>query len=107
MENKYVADLQVMYRDLLYKKVDSALRGNCAEELDAVLDASGRKIALVAPSYPAVGRRIRDGILAFPDGFQRDVESVFKRGKYPVRRVSVEELQDSICITTRRRSTRA
>lgn len=97
-----IKKLQVGPEDLLYKKVDSALRGNCAEELDAVLDASGRKIALVAPSYPAVGRRIRDGVLAFPDGFKRDVELLFGKGKYPVHRIPVEELREDMEKVSRR-----
>ncbi|TCL70034.1 uncharacterized protein YgbK (DUF1537 family) [Hydrogenispora ethanolica] len=43
--------------DLLYKKIDSALRGNIGPELDAMLDGLGRGwTALVAPALPENGR---------------------------------------------------
>lgn len=41
---------------LIYKKVDSTLRGNLTAEIDAALDASGADRALVAPALPAHGR---------------------------------------------------
>ena len=41
---------------VLYKKVDSTLRGNLVAEIEAALDASGRDCALVAPAFPAGGR---------------------------------------------------
>src|SRR6266404_6761607 len=37
---------------LLFKKIDSTLRGSVAAELDALLDASGRRTALVCPAFP-------------------------------------------------------
>ncbi|MCU4800453.1 four-carbon acid sugar kinase family protein [Halobacteria archaeon HArc-gm2] len=42
--------------DLVYKKVDSTLRGNLVAEVDAALTASGADLALVAPAFPAEGR---------------------------------------------------
>lgn len=42
--------------DLVYKKVDSTLRGNLPSEIDAVLDATGADVALVAPAFPNAGR---------------------------------------------------
>ncbi len=41
---------------LLYKKLDSTLRGNVGVELMASLEAFGGQAALVAPAFPAVGR---------------------------------------------------
>ena len=46
----------------IYKKTDSALRGNIGAELQAVLDASGEDSAAFIPAYPGVGRITRDGI---------------------------------------------
>ncbi len=43
--------------DLVYKKIDSALRGQLGSELDALLDGLGTaRIALVAPALPENGR---------------------------------------------------
>ena len=41
---------------VVYKKVDSTLRGNLTSEIDALLDATGVDRALVAPAFPANGR---------------------------------------------------
>lgn len=51
---------------LLYKKIDSTLRGNPAAEIAAARDAvaasaGGRALALVAPAFPATGRTTRGG----------------------------------------------
>lgn len=47
--------------DIIYKKVDSTLRGNVGAELDAVMDATGSRMAFIAPAYPAHGRTTRNG----------------------------------------------
>jgi len=48
--------------EIIYKKVDSTLRGNIGAELDAVMDASDAGMAFVAPAYPAHGRTTIEGI---------------------------------------------
>ncbi len=40
----------------LYKKIDSTLRGNLGTEVDAIMDACGLELAIVAPAFPANGR---------------------------------------------------
>jgi uncharacterized protein YgbK (DUF1537 family) len=52
---------------LLYKKIDSMLRGNIRAELEAMLEASGRRRALVCPAFPEQGRTVKDGV-ALPAG---------------------------------------
>ncbi|GAC1492310.1 MAG: four-carbon acid sugar kinase family protein [Vulcanimicrobiaceae bacterium] len=47
----------------IVQKIDSMLRGNVASETRAILDARADAIAIVAPSFPAQGRTIRDGYL--------------------------------------------
>ncbi len=47
----------------VYKKVDSTLRGNLGQELDAVLDAQGLEKAVVCPAFPAAGRTVLEGRL--------------------------------------------
>ena len=41
---------------IVYKKLDSTLRGNVAAELAAAFGAAGRERAIVAPAFPAAGR---------------------------------------------------
>ena len=48
---------------ILYKKVDSTLRGNVGWEIEAMLDGLGYKKAILVPSYPAQGRTVENGIL--------------------------------------------
>jgi D-threonate/D-erythronate kinase len=47
----------------VFCKIDSTLRGHVAVEIAAALDAFGCSHALVAPSFPAMGRRVVDGAL--------------------------------------------
>lgn len=55
-------------RDLLiFKKIDSTLRGNVAQEVAAALEAyrsvrGERALAIMAPAFPAIGRTTVDGI---------------------------------------------
>ena len=48
---------------LLYKKIDSTLRGPVAAELAAMLRLLPGTRVLFAPANPAVGRTVRDGVL--------------------------------------------
>lgn len=48
--------------DLLYKKIDSLLRGHIAREVIAAMTAwAPEAVAIVAPAFPAVGRMTRGG----------------------------------------------
>ncbi len=46
---------------IVYKKIDSTLRGPIGAELAAALAATRRKKALVAPAFPSAGRETRGG----------------------------------------------
>lgn len=48
---------------IVYKKIDSTLRGPLGAEIDAALDACTLALALVCPAYPATGRTLVDGVL--------------------------------------------
>ena len=48
-------------RGWLFKKIDSTLRGNIGVELRAALAASGKKLALIVPAVPRLGRVTRSG----------------------------------------------
>jgi uncharacterized protein YgbK (DUF1537 family) len=48
---------------VIFKKIDSTLRGSLGPELDAVLDACGLALAIVCPAFPAAGRTLEKGVL--------------------------------------------
>ena len=48
---------------LVYKKIDSTLRGNIGVELAAAMSETGCDKAVVAPAFPVVGRIMTGGIL--------------------------------------------
>ena len=48
--------------DIVYKKLDSTLRGSVAVEISAALEATGRNRAIVAPAFPAAGRTTVNGV---------------------------------------------
>lgn len=47
---------------VVYKKLDSTLRGPVATELAAALEATGRDTIVVAPAFPAAGRATVGGV---------------------------------------------
>ena len=49
--------------EILIKKIDSTLRGNVVAETLAMLEASGRRLAVVAPAFPAQGRTVVQGVV--------------------------------------------
>ncbi len=57
--------------DVVYKKVDSTLRGNIAAETSAAVNATGADIGIVAPAFPAQGRTTAAGI-HYVDGVPLD-----------------------------------
>lgn len=54
--------------DRYLAKIDTTLRGNAATTIDAVLDKSGARLALLAPAVPAMGR-ITVGVISCLDKF--------------------------------------
>ncbi len=46
---------------LVFKKVDSTLRGPVADEVQAAMAVFGRRAALVCPAFPAAGRTVQGG----------------------------------------------
>ena len=75
----------------IYKKTDSALRGNVGAELAAVLDAARADSMAVFPSFPEMGRITRNGV-QYIDGVPV-AESVFGQDPFePVRHSSVKDI---------------
>jgi uncharacterized protein YgbK (DUF1537 family) len=48
---------------IVFKKIDSTLRGSVGAEIEALLSATGRRAALVCPAFPEQGRTVVDGVL--------------------------------------------
>ncbi|MCW4048883.1 MAG: hypothetical protein NWE89_04020 [Candidatus Bathyarchaeota archaeon] len=63
----YQAAKKAIHSDLIYKKTDSTLRGNPGAELQAILDATGVKTAIITPAYPPTLRRVKKGYLYVGD----------------------------------------
>lgn len=75
----------------IYKKTDSALRGNIGSELAAVMDAGGVDRITFVPAYPKMGRTTRGGI-HYIDGVPVS-ESIFGRDPFePVLYSDIREI---------------
>ncbi len=75
----------------IYKKTDSALRGNIGSELTAVMDAAEADTIAFLPAFPKMGRVTRNGI-HYVDGVPV-AESVFGKDPFePVTASAVAEI---------------
>lgn len=63
LRNKAVAS-NILEKEpaLIYKKVDSCMRGNVGVEVQALLEILGKPCAFIAPAYPEMGRITLGGI---------------------------------------------
>ncbi len=75
----------------IYKKLDSVLRGNIAEELNAQLEISGKKKAIIIAGNPNFNRLIKGGIY-YVDGKPLAETSFVKDTEYSIHSSSVIEL---------------
>ena len=72
---------------VIYKKVDSTLRGNPGAEIAAVLESCGFDAALLTPALPDTGRTVRNGTLfvngvpVSDTGFSEDPRSPVKSSR--------------------------
>jgi len=78
-------------RDLLYKTVDSTLRGYITEELEACFAASGRKSMVFAPAFPQAGRTTVGGI-QLVDGIPVSQSPYGQDPVHPARHSALAEL---------------
>jgi D-threonate/D-erythronate kinase len=90
---KRVVDVARDVRDarVVYKKLDSTLRGNVAAELSAAFGASGRERAIVAPAFPSAGRTTARGT-QFVRGVPVDETEMRDDPQTPVREAHVPTL---------------
>lgn len=89
---------------IVYKKVDSTLRGNLVPEIEAAIDRIGADIAIIAPAFPATNRltaggyHLVDGILVSqtpagddPNGpTTAHLPTLFASSKYLVEHLSLD-----------------
>lgn len=57
------ARLAALDPTIVFKKIDSTLRGNIGAEIAMVLEAFGCDFAIITPAFPSLGRLIRNGRL--------------------------------------------
>jgi uncharacterized protein YgbK (DUF1537 family) len=76
---------------VLYKKLDSTLRGHVAVEVDGMLDGAGLTTALLTPAFPAQRRTVVDGRLHV-DGRPADETAIARDRAFPRTGASVPAL---------------
>ena len=80
--------------EILYKTVDSTLRGHVRAEIGAALKASGRKKLVFAPAFPDAGRVTRNGI-QLVDGVSVDQSAYARDPVHPATTSVLAELVPS------------
>jgi len=58
------------HHTIIFKKIDSTLRGNVRTEIEAAMEAFGFDSAVITPAFPDMGRIVRNGCLQV-DGERR------------------------------------
>lgn len=70
---------------ILFKKIDSVLRGNTFAEVAAMVSLFPDRISLFSPSFPAVGRKVHKGRLSLENDrdFHLDISSMLSSRGIP------------------------
>ncbi|KXG75826.1 hypothetical protein AN618_17360 [Fervidicola ferrireducens] len=99
---KEVSSLIARYKDaVLYKKIDSTLRGNIGAELKALRESLKPEIIVFAPAFPKNGRTTRNGI-HYLNGVPVDKTELAKDPRNPVTTSDVKKLlEESLDIPVR------
>lgn len=94
-----VGELFEVSSPLLYKKIDSTLRGNTVAEIEAAIDATGADLAVIAPAFPSTGRvtvnglHLVDGVPLAEAGYNASVSTLsalFSSAKHQVTSLGIE-----------------
>ena len=102
--------------ELVYKKVDSTLRGNVVAEVDAALAATGAGLAVVAPAFPATGRtteggrHLVEGTPLAEAGYgvaESDLREYFAASEYPLAHVDTGTVEAGAATVAERLADRA
>ena len=99
---KEVSSLIARYKDaVLYKKIDSTLRGNIGAEIKALRESLKPEIIVFAPAFPKNGRTTRNGI-HYLNGVPVDKTELAKDPRNPVTTSDVKKLlEESLDIPVR------
>jgi uncharacterized protein YgbK (DUF1537 family) len=68
---------------VVFKKIDSTMRGNIGREIDAIMDTLGIELAIVAPAFPKTGR-ITVGGYHFLQGAPLEATEIARDPKCPI-----------------------
>jgi len=78
--------------DIIFKKVDSTLRGQVGEEIATALRAFKCEAAIIAPAFPGMRRFVRGGILHWVDcsgGGQVDIRGLLAKQGVPLEKLAL------------------
>ena len=92
--DKLARRLPVDRARILFKKIDSTLRGNVGAEIAAALVAFGCDAAVIAPAFPAMGRIVEGGYLRV--GAAEAIDLAAHLGLVPCAHVSPSALYAAI-----------
>jgi len=79
---------------LVYKKIDSTLRGNIGSEIDALLEKTGFSIGFVAPTFPEQKRTLEGGIMMV-DGKPLSLTEAAQDAVFPIHESHVHKLLEA------------
>ena len=77
--------------DIVYKKIDSTMRGNIGAELQAMVEAFQPDFVLVAPGYPQHGRQVIGGV-HYVNGAKLEETEAANDPKTPVAESNIQRL---------------
>src|SRR5690625_223080 len=77
--------------DILYKKIDSTMRGNIGSELNAVYDQFQPDFVLITPAHPNNGRIVQEGI-RYLNGVQLSETGAARQLKKPLHEADIKKM---------------
>ncbi|MDX8045512.1 four-carbon acid sugar kinase family protein [Gracilibacillus sp. S3-1-1] len=83
--------IKEMTFDIVYKKIDSTMRGNIGSELNAIYDKFQPDFVFITPAHPSNRRVVKDGI-HYLDGIKLSKTEVANDPKTPVHESDVSKL---------------
>lgn len=79
---------------ILYKKVDSTLRGNIGCEIDVLIEKVNDSLCFMTPAYPEQGRTVVEGVLMIK-GIPLASTEISRDASFPVKESHVRKLLES------------
>ncbi|MFA1820033.1 four-carbon acid sugar kinase family protein [Virgibacillus oceani] len=77
--------------DIIYKKIDSTMRGNIGSELNALYDEFSPDFVFITPAHPNNGRVVRNGV-HYLNGIELSETEVSKDPKTPVYEANISKM---------------